>query len=308
MINLGYACINTELRKKNIFAGRTCRKAKFDEKGLEFVGELGLQNLRDLFQIVQWNERNGIKFYRIGSDIFPWSSEYEYEELPQYKQICNLLQAIGNYATSVGQRLTFHPGPFNVLGSSNPAVVERTMTDLKRHSELFDLMGFKPSVYNKINIHIGAAYKDKAAVLENWCKNYEKLDKNTKARISVENDDKPSLYTTHELYDGVYRMVGTPIVFDYHHHKCHPGPDNIPAVEALELAISTWPQGIAPIVHYSSAKRLEDPKAKIQAHADYIHESIDTFGYNVDVMLEAKCKEDALITYRKNQLMLENQK
>lgn len=297
MGNLGYACVNTTLRKENIFAGRTCRKAKFEEKGLHYVGELGLQNLRDLFQIIQWNERNGIKFYRIGSDIFPWSSEYEYEDLPQYKQVCNLLKGIGDYATKVGQRLTFHPGPFNVLGSNNSDVVRRTMIDLRHHSELFDLMGFEPSVYNKINIHIGAAYKDKQAVLDKWCENYNKLDNNTKKRISVENDDKTSLYDTYDLFHGIYQHIGVPIVFDYHHYNCHPG--NLSCREALEMAISTWPEGIRPIVHFSSSRQIEDPKAKIQAHADYLYSFIDTYGYDVDVMLETKAKESALLEYRK---------
>ena len=109
MNNLGYACINMELRKQKIFAGRTCRKDKFKNQGLPYVGELGLQNLKDLYQILQWNERNGIKFYRIGSDIFPWSSEYEYKDLPQYDEVCKLLKTIGDYATEVEQRLTFHP-------------------------------------------------------------------------------------------------------------------------------------------------------------------------------------------------------
>ena len=117
--NLGYACINMQLRKQGIFAGRTCRKATFQEKGLEYVGELGLQNLRDLYQIVQWNSRNGIKLYRIGSDIFPWQSEYKLEELPQYSKILNILKAIGDFVTKDGQRLSFHPGPFNILGSTN---------------------------------------------------------------------------------------------------------------------------------------------------------------------------------------------
>ena len=74
-MELGYACINMELRKQGIYSGRTCRKATWEAKGLEYVGDLGLQNLRDLFKIIQWNERNGIKLFRIGSDIFPWSSE-----------------------------------------------------------------------------------------------------------------------------------------------------------------------------------------------------------------------------------------
>jgi UV DNA damage endonuclease len=74
--------------------------------------------------------------------------------------------------------------------------------------------------------------------------------------------------------------------------------------QALELAMSTWPKGIKPIVHYSSARRIEDPKAKLQAHADYIYEEIDTFGYDVDVMLECKAKEMALLEYRKKHSIL----
>lgn len=302
-MNIGYACINTELRKQNIFAGRTCRKDKFEKLGLQYVGDLGMQNLRDLFQIVQWNERNGIKFYRIGSDIFPWSSEYEYSDLPQYAQACHLLKAIGDYVTKHGQRLTFHPGPFNILGSSNPDVVKRTMIDLRHHSEIFDLMGLKPSVYNKINIHVGAAYKDKFAVLDRWGENYEKLDNNTKKRITIENDDKASLYTTAELHKHLYEKVGVPIVFDYHHHDCNPG--ELSHRESLNLAVSTWPKDIRPIVHFSSARKIfEDPKCKIQAHADYIYKAVDTFGYDVDIMLEAKAKEQALLEYRKKNSIL----
>lgn len=302
-MNIGYACINTQLREQNIYAGRTCRKARFNEKGLEYVGELGLQNLRDLFQIIQWNERNNIKLFRIGSDMFPWSSEYEYEDLPQYNKIKIYCKAIGDYATKVGQRLSFHPGPFNILGSNNQDVVKRTMIDLRHHSELFDLMGFEPSPYNNINIHIGAAYNNKQEVLERWCENYEKLDSNTKKRITIENDDKSSLYTVHDLYYGVYESVKVPIVFDFHHHNCYPG--DLSTKQALELAISTWPEGIKPEVHYSSARRLEDGKSKVQAHADYIHEEIDTFGYDVDVTLEAKQKERALLEYRKKHLIFE---
>ena len=296
-MNLGYACINVELRKKKIFAGRTCRKDTFQKGGLKYVGDLGVQNLRDLHRILEWNAANGITFYRIGSDIFPWSSEYEYKDLPQYKEICELLSAIGKYATATNQRLTYHPGPFNILGSQKENVVQRTMVDLRHHSEIFDLMGFTPSVYNKINIHIGAAYKDKYAVLKQWCANYQKLDENTRKRLTIENDDKPSLFTTYDLYHGVHNPTGVPIVFDYHHHRCNPG--DLSHSESLKLAVATWPEGIKPVVHYSSCKQIEDPKAKVQAHADYVYETIDLYGHDVDVMLEVKQKEKALLEYRK---------
>ena len=62
--------------------------------------------------------------------------------------------------------------------------------------------------------------------------------------------------------------------------------------KALELAISTWPKGIKPMVHYSESKRLHegDEKIKVQAHSDYINELPNLYGNNVDVMVEAKSK------------------
>ena len=322
MGNITYACINTELRKKNIFTGRTCRRDKFQKMGLQYVGELGLQNLRDLLEILKWNEKNNIKMFRIGSDIFPWSSEYEYIDLPQYREVCELLTSIGKYAKEVAQRLTFHPGPFNILGSKHKGVVARTAVDLRHHSEIFDMMGFTPSPYNKINIHIGAAYKDKHAVLREWCRNYTNLlDSGTKARITLENDDRASLYTVEELYDEVYQNVGVPIVFDVHHWNCHhqhqdhnAGSSNSRIQSSLQKAISTWPAGITPIIHYSSSKRThEDPTAKIQAHADWIYieqqqqqkneETIIDLQWlvdskEVDIVMEAKKKECAVMKLR----------
>jgi UV DNA damage endonuclease len=37
-----------------------------------------------------------------------------------------------------------------------------------------------------------------------------------------------------------------------------------------------------------------------RAHADYIYEPIPTFGYEVDVELEAKAKELAVLKYKKD--------
>tara|TARA_S200002703_G_scaffold11561_1_gene10521 strand:- start:3131 stop:4039 length:909 start_codon:yes stop_codon:yes gene_type:complete len=298
----GYACINMELRKQGIYSGRTCRKATWQKGGLEYVGELGLQNLRDLFKIIQWNERNGVKLFRIGSDIFPWSSEYEFSDLPQYRKACMLLQGIGQYATKHGHRLSFHPGPFNILGSVKPQVVERTIKELNQHSQIFDLMGFDPSPYNKINIHVGATYGEKDTTLDRWIENFHRLDENTKKRITLENDDKESMYTIADL-QRAHEETGVPLVFDYHHHTCNPG--DMSHELALEWAVKTWPAGITPVVHYSSSKRLnEDATARVQAHADMIYETVDNYGHDIDIMFECKKKEVAMLQYRNKNLIL----
>ena len=73
-LQLGYACINTELRKKRIFTNRHMRKATFESKGINYASELNLQNVKDLCTIIQWNIDNGIKLYRMSSARFTWHS------------------------------------------------------------------------------------------------------------------------------------------------------------------------------------------------------------------------------------------
>ena len=85
-MNLGYACINTTLsdvpKSKRITTNRSMIKKTFQKKGMPYASELALQNVKDLIEILRWNEQNGIKFYRMSSDIFPWMSEYRISDLP----------------------------------------------------------------------------------------------------------------------------------------------------------------------------------------------------------------------------------
>ena len=118
-----------------------------------------------------------------------------------------------------------------------------------------------------------------------------------RSRLTVENDDKESLYSTLELYEGVYKRIGIPIVFDYHHHMLHPGGQT--EQEALELALSTWGD-IKPVVHYAESRSQEqnNPKIKPQAHSDMIRNPFNDYGHDFDIMIEAKHKELALLEYR----------
>lgn len=293
-MNLGYACINMTLgsQKPKITTNRGMIRKTFDAKGLSYVSELVLQNVRDLIQVIKWNEQNGIKFYRMSSEIFPWMSEYDFSELPDYKKICTLLMGAGTLAKKYGQRLTFHPGPFNVLASPNDNVVKKTIVDLNKHSQIMDLMGLSTTPYNKINIHVGGVYGDKASALQRWVDGFKLLDDNTKSRLTIENDDKQSAYTVRDLMF-IHQNTGIPIVFDYHHHTCH--PDGMTHKEALEMAMSTWPKDITPIVHVSEPR---DDK-NFRAHHDYVRTEVNTYGYDVDIMMEAKAKELAVLEYKK---------
>ena len=297
-MNLGYACINMTLggQKPKITTNRSMIKKTFIDKGIDYAGELSLLNSRDLCEIVKWNVENGINFFRISSDIFPWASEYNIENLPQYQRIKTVLSSCGNYARDKGVRLTSHPGPFNVLVSPREHVVQNTITDLTNHGKVFDLLGLDRTPYNKINIHCNGVYGDKQSALDRFCKNFELLPESVQKRLTVENDDKASMYSVKDLMY-IHERIGIPIVFDYHHHKFCTG--DMTEQEALELAISTWPKGITPVVHYSESKALHESndKLKPQAHSDYINNLPSTYGNNVDIMVESKAKELSILPH-----------
>ena len=298
-MNLGYTCINTALSANKIFTNRTMRRKTFDAQGIDYVSDLALLNVKDLKTIIQWNNEMKVKLFRLSSRIFAWSDEYKLSDLKDYDEICSMMLEIGKIATNAGQRLTMHPGPYNCLASPNQKVVEKTIRELNCHSEQFNMMGFEPSNYNKINIHVGGAYGDKKGTLERFCANFELLNDDTKKRLVIENDDSPNEYSVKDLFDGIYQTIGIPITFDYFHHKFNTG--GLTEEEALKMAAITWPKGITQCCHYSESRRKEklDESNRPQAHSDIIYNKINTYGLNPDIVIEAKLKEQSIFNYAK---------
>lgn len=297
-MNLGYACINMTLgsQKPKITTNRSMVRKTFLERGLDYAGELGLENSRDLIQILKWNHENRIKLFRLSSEFFPWASEYKFEDLPQFLRIRTLLSGAGHYAKSVGMRINSHPGPFNVLTSPKESVVQNTIVDLELHGKIFDLMGLEKSPYNNINIHCNGVYGDKKSAMDRFILNFQRLSPSVQTRLTVENDDKESMYSVKDLMY-IHEKTGIPIVFDYHHHQFCTG--GLSEEEALKLAVSTWPKGITPEVHYSESKALheENSKLKPQAHSDYIKSLPNTYELDLDIMVESKAKELAILPF-----------
>ena len=298
-MNLGYACINTALSANKIFTNRTMRRKTFDANGEDYVSDLALANVKDLKIIIQWNNEMKIKLFRLSSQIFPWSDEYDVKGLKDYDEIAELMLEIGKIAKDAGQRLTMHPGPYNCLASPTKKVVEKTIRELNFHSEQFNMMGYDPSPYNKINIHVGGAYGDKKGTLDAFCHNFKLLNEDTKKRLVIENDDSPNEYSVNDLYWGIYKQIGIPITFDYFHHKFNTG--TLTEEEALRMAATTWPKEITQCCHYSESRRKEklDESIRPQAHSDIIYNKINTYGLNPDIVIEAKLKEQSIFNYAK---------
>lgn len=294
-MKIGYACINMTLGKK-ITTNRSMVKKTLDSKGLDYVSELALKNASDIIKILEWNVANGIYFFRLSSAIIPWGDHIDITTLKDYKQIAFELRKAGDYAQLMGIRITSHPGPFVVLTSPNENVVKNAIADLELHGKIFDLMGLSHTPYNKINIHCNGVYGNKLSAMDRFCDNFQKLSESVRSRLTVENDDKASMYSVRDLLY-IHNKIGIPIVFDYHHHKFCTG--DWTEEQALNAAVSTWPEGITPVVHYSESKALHEnnSKEKPQAHSDYINTLPDTYGLDVDIMAETKKKELAILPF-----------
>jgi UV DNA damage endonuclease len=271
-------------------------KRTFDSKGLAYVSELAIHNIEDCKRLLRYNLSKGIKLYRMSSDMFAFMGFYEFKDLPRFDMIKFKLADLGKYIRDNDIRVSFHPGPFDVLASENPAVVDKTIIDLDRHAQIFDMMGLEASTYYPINIHINTTNPSREAASRRFCDNFWRLSDTCRARLTVENDDSQSQYSVKMLYDMVYTKIGIPIVFDQHHFNY--GPQDQTMEEALRLAVSTWKT--VPITHMSSSRRTEDEKAVVTAHADYIYERIETFDLQFDVEIEAKAKDLAVFKYIKD--------
>lgn len=281
VLRLGYACINTHLRalRPSVYTSRTCTRRTFEARGPTYVSRLLLDNTRDLLTVLEWNEAHAVRTFRISSNIVPWADRYTFETLPHWDDIVGALAAAGVYAREHGHRLSFHPGQFNVLASPREDVVANSLGDLEVHGRLMDLLGQPRSPLAKVNIHVGGVYGDKPAALDRFRRNFERLSDAVRARLTVENDDRPGGYSVADLLP-LSRDLGVPIVFDYHHHRFCPG--DMSERDAARAAAGTW-GGVRPTFHYS--------EGETRAHSEVIFTLPDDHGLDVDLILESKGKE-----------------
>lgn len=290
---VGYCCINLTLGKQDVTTGRTLRQASFrQDTKLERTSLLALQNAKDLVTILKWNATNSVQVFRIGSNIYPWNSEYEVTDLPNHMDIVEQLQLAGEIVKMSGQRVSFHPDHFVKLASNKSEVVRRSIHDLQHHNLLFDMMGIPVSHYYPLNIHVGMNYSQD--IIDRFCEQFQNLNSATQQRLVVENDDKANSFSVKQLYEEIYSRIKTPITFDYFHHTFHPA--GLTSQQAAELAASTW--DTTPLFHYSESKNLnENVEGNPRAHSDYAFKKIDDYGLNIDVDLETKAKELAYFKY-----------
>ncbi|KAL2159040.1 hypothetical protein VTH06DRAFT_2799 [Thermothelomyces fergusii] len=326
---LGYACLNTYLRlaRTPVFCSRTCRVASIIdhryplsdpsqpehsvknrpdkskepslERGLKFVQDLGLANARDIVRMLRWNDRYGIKFMRLSSEMFPFAShpEHGYKLAPFASEV---LAEAGRVAAELGHRLTTHPGQFTQLGSPRQEVVDAAVRDLEYHDEMLSLLRL-PEQQDRdavMVLHMGGVFGDKAATLDRFRANYARLSASVKARLVLENDDVS--WGVHDLLP-VCEELGIPLVLDYHHHnivfdsaRCREGTLDISRPELQARIAATWTRKrIKQKMHYSEPRPGAVTPRDRRKHSARVM-TLPPCPPDMDLMIEAKDKEQAV--------------
>jgi UV DNA damage endonuclease len=255
-----------------------------------------------------------IRMYRMTASLAPYATHPDLTQFRgQVEECAGELAELGALARSLDVRLSTHPGQYVVLNSERPDVQEAAIRDLELQAALLDAMDLGPEAI--VNIHVGGSAGGLQAGADRFAAGFERLSEAARRRITIENDDR-----TYALCDVVAlaRRVGRPVCWDILHHHCN-DPEDIPDREALELALGTWPDGVRPKIHFSSPRtNVEERSRKVgrrvvrelvlpqlRAHADLIDPiAFEVFlketaaGLDLDVMLEAKAKDLALLRLR----------
>lgn len=252
--------------------------------------EITKNNLDSLYEIIKYNVKNNFHFYRLTSKLVPLAThdkvdfDYITPLLDEYKKI-------GKLINDNNIRVDTHPDQYAVLNSMDSKIVKNTVEILEYHYKIMDAIGIKDKL---IILHVGSSACGKKASITRFINNFNKLPDHIKKCIAVENDDK--VYNIKDVLELCHK-INVPMVLDYHHFICNNEKEDIN--DYLKEIIDTW-DGKLPKMHFSSPK--SKLKKEFRSHSDYINKEcfikfiniLKKQDKDIDIMLEAKAKDDAV--------------
>ena len=252
--------------------------------------EITKNNLDSLYKIIKYNVKNNFHFYRLTSKLVPLAThdkvdfDYITPLLDEYKKI-------GKLINDNNIRVDTHPDQYAVLNSMDSKIVKNTVEILEYHYKIMDALGIKDKI---IILHVGSSACGKKASITRFINNFNKLPDHIKKCIAVENDDK--VYNIKDVLELCHK-INVPMVLDYHHFICNNEKEDIN--DYLKEIIDTW-NGKLPKMHFSSPK--SKLKKEFRSHSDYINKEcfikfiniLKKQDKDIDIMLEAKAKDDAV--------------
>lgn len=304
IVRLGFVAMSVHLT--NASPSRTMTVTNFQklvdrEAALRKITRIASSNLMNTLRILRHAVASGVYVYRFTSKLIPLFGHDLTQDWDFFHYLEKDLAEIGEFVRDNKVRVSFHPDHFTLLNSPNKDVIVRSIEDLSRHVDLFQAMQLDERA--KMVIHVGGGYKDKETSLHRFIDNWSLVPERIKQRMTLENDDKT--YTARETLD-LCQKVGIPMVLDIHHHKCNPEGD---LRDMAQPIFTTWDgTGLVPKIHASSSKSESDFRSHhALVHPEDLVPFLDLareFNQDLDVMLEAKEKDEALFTLAKELAVL----
>lgn len=307
-IRLGYVAMTLNLENCSpsgtvtvkTFSNLTTKEAK-----LYKLRKTTRENLNNTLRILRYNKAYNISVYRLTSKLVPLATHPLTEGWNYVDDFREEFMQIGDFVKENDFRISAHPDHYTLINSTSEKVLEDSIRDLDYHVKLYEAMGLNDYKY-KLVMHIGGVYKNKELSIERFKENFVKLPDRIRKRLILENDDK--VYTAKDVL-GICKDLKVPMVLDVHHHNC---ANNGEALEDMLYDIfKTWEgEYFCPKIHFSSPKTIKE----FRSHADDIdpnefHDFLKIAkmaGFDFDVMLEAKNKDNALFNLSNHLKEFEN--
>jgi len=269
------------------------------EAALRKLSRIAASNLANSLRVLRHAHASGIHVYRFSSKLVPLFGHDLTTEWDFIHQLSDDFQQVGHFVEEHLMRVSFHPDHYAVLNWPNEAVFRASVADLLRHVEMLEAMGLDEQT--KLVLHIGGTYKDKTLAVAKFRDHWTHVPRSVQARLTLENDDKS--YTAKDTLK-LCQDLALPMVLDVHHDLCNHDP-NVALGELVEDIFATWGHtGLIPKVHVSSPKSETD----LRSHADFVRVDsvlpflnlVREYNQDLDVMLEAKQKDEAVFWLMKN--------
>lgn len=281
-VRLGYACITNCI---NDSSSSPYTYSEYLKDGdIDKLDRVIISNLKSLNNIIDYNIKNNIHFYRISSKIIPLATkdDVKFDYTNKYK---SYYDTIGKKISDSKMRVDFHPDQFCVLNSVKSDVVSNSVKILEYHYNLLNMLNVNDKI---LILHVGSSTFGKENSISRFINNFNKLPIYLRKCIAIENDDK--VFNVNDVLK-ISKVTSIPVVLDYHHHLCNKSDFSFVDI------FNSWGNSRVKM-HFSSPKN----KIDYRSHNEYINgddfinfiEILKKYDRDIDIMLEAKGKDDSL--------------
>jgi hypothetical protein len=218
---------------------------------------------------------------------------FDFSLIEEDSKESSVIWDIFQFIKSSKHRIFFFLPNYYFLGSQIPSVIEDSKSLISSLSILLDQIGIRET---SIILRVGSAYGARKVTLDRFCSEIESMENSVIEKLSVCNDEKPSLFSVTDLLSGVFYRINIPIVFRFLPHQFNSG--GLSTREAYFLAVSTWVKNKIPVFIHSESSEVDENGVSLSPSASSsLSYRIPTFGLEIDVIIDMPSGLDGCLSY-----------